>query len=84
MLKDGPYKSQNRVSVTSHWWLRFNLFLIGDVRHFILYSMFAFWLVVVDPHSVISNSETQKGLTFLMILMQQAITHIQSYASAVL
>jgi hypothetical protein len=83
MLKEGPYKSQNRVSIihpTGGW--GFNLFLMGDVRHFIRYSMFALWLMLVDPHFIISNSETQKGVTFLMILMQQS--HPELYASAVL
>jgi hypothetical protein len=51
MLKDEPHKSWNRVNITfpTGGW-DFNLFLIRDVRHFILYSIFALWPVVVDPH----------------------------------
>jgi hypothetical protein len=67
MLKDGPYRSQNRVSITfpTGCW-DFHLFLKGDIRHFILYSMSALWLVV-DSHFVIIDNTTQKVVTSLMI-----------------
>jgi hypothetical protein len=35
--------------------------------------VFAFWRVIVDPHLVPSNNAPKKGLTFIMIVVQQAL-----------
>lgn len=44
---------------------------------------FAVWLMMMDPHFVISNNATQKGIIFLMKLAQKAFTRLQTVMSAV-
>jgi hypothetical protein len=44
------------------------------VFHFLT---FAFWLALVHTSFVTSDSATQKGVTFLVILIQKAVTDIQ-------